>query len=464
MNIQQLIAQPEGSTLDFKRDLSSLEKVVKTVAAIANTANGMVIVGVSDDRSVFGLKDPLRDEERLARAIACTIEPLLLVDIKHSTAEGKAVIIVDVPFAPRPYYLTSAGPVDGVFVREGSTNTRADPATIEELRRQGASRSFDLESVPGVLVGDLDGDRLRGAFGRKLPTSKLETLGLAIDHAGRTVATNAGIILFGTDQQRLARARDAHVRCAAFRGTNKSVFLDKAEEFQSTTVLEALDLFASFIAKNTRSGASFGTGIRRRNIDEYHPDALRELIVNAIAHANYASTGSPISVQLFADRIEIISPGRFPPGTTVQSLKDGMSKIRNHAIAETLHHLNIMETWGSGWDRIRTTFSEGYPEPSWHETGGAVKVVLPVHPHFAGTPVAAGAGKRTRKDRKPQILELLSHGPLRTEEIASELEISKRRAQQILNELLQSHQVEVDGARTSPDRTWLLPVSRSATK
>jgi hypothetical protein len=76
---------------------------------------------------------------------------------------------------------------------------------------------------------------------------------------------------------------------------------------------------------------------------------MRELIVNAIAHANYASTGTPISIQLFADRLEVVSPGRFPPGTTVQSFKEGMSKIRNRAIADVLHHLDIMETWGSGY-------------------------------------------------------------------------------------------------------------------
>jgi len=57
MNLAQLIAQPEGNTLDFKRDLSSLAKVVKTIAAIANTANGTVIVGVADDKTVLGLKD-----------------------------------------------------------------------------------------------------------------------------------------------------------------------------------------------------------------------------------------------------------------------------------------------------------------------------------------------------------------------------------------------------------------------
>ena len=164
MNLDQLIAQPEGNTLDFKRDLSSLQRVVKTIAAISNTANGTVVIGVADDKTVVGLKEPLKDEERLSRAVADSIEPLLLVNIQHASREDASVLVVDVPFSPRPYYLSADGPKAGVYVREGSTNTQADPATIAELRRQAASQSFDLEAIPAVSSDDLDPTRLKAAF------------------------------------------------------------------------------------------------------------------------------------------------------------------------------------------------------------------------------------------------------------------------------------------------------------
>ena len=188
---------------------------------------------------------------------------------------------------------------------------------------------------------------MKAAFSGALSSSKLRTLGIACQYSGRHVATRAGVILFGTDEQRREHARDARMRCAAFRGIDKSEFIDRAPEFDGLTVLEALDALDVFLRRNLRSGAAFGDGLRRQNIDEYHREALRELIVNAIAHANYASTGTPISIQLFADRLEVISPGRFPPGTTVQSFKEGMSKIRNRAIADVLHHLDIMDTRGT---------------------------------------------------------------------------------------------------------------------
>ena len=185
-------------------------------------------------------------------------------------------------------------------------------------RRQAASHSFDLEALPTVSSGSLDHARLQAAFSGALSSSKLRTLGIACQYSGRHVVTRAGVILFGTDEQRREHARDARVRCAAFRGIDKSEFIDRAPEFDGLTVLETLDALDVFLRRNLRSGATFGDGLRRQNVDEYHREALRELTVNAIAHANYASTGTPISIQLFADRLAVISPGRFPPGTSAQ--------------------------------------------------------------------------------------------------------------------------------------------------
>jgi len=465
MNLDQLIAQPEGSTLDFKRDLSSLAKVVKTIAAIANTANGTVVVGIADDKTVVGLQDPLKDEERLARAIADSIEPLLLVNIQHASRENASVLVVDVPFSPRPYYLREQGPENGVYVREGSTNTKADPATIAELRRQAASQSFDLEAIPTVSSDDLDSIRLRAAFGKELASSKLRTLGIACQYSGRQVATRAGVILFGTDDQRREHARDARMRCAAFRGTDKSEFIDRAPEFDELTVLQAFETLDVFLRRNLRSGAAFGDGLRRRNIDEYHHEALRELVVNAIAHANYAATGTPISIQLFADRLEVISPGRFPPGTTVQSFKEGMSKIRNRGIADVLHHLDIMETWGSGYSRIRRSFAQGYPEPTWQEIGGSVKVVLPVHPHYAREILDSQSSTRrvpprVRRDRREDIMAYLK--PLQQDasvgEIAQAIGLKPRQTRVWLERMQRDGTITVRGGQavTDPNRRYQL--------
>jgi ATP-dependent DNA helicase RecG len=463
MNLDEIISQPEGNTLDFKRDLSSIQGVVKTIAAISNTASGRVIVGVADDKTLVGLKDPLKDEERRARAIVDSIEPLLLVNIRHASRGAESVLVVDVPFSPRPYHLRSEGPDRGTYVREGSTNARADAATISELRRLAASQSYDLEAIPAVLCDELDDARLQAAFAGSLTSSKFRTLGIGCEYGGQLVATRAGVVIFGTDEQRLEHARDARLRCAAFRGTNKSDFIDRAPEFDGMTVLEALDALDSFLRRNLRSGAAFGDGIRRRNIDDYHRGALRELVVNAIAHANYASTGTPISIQLFADRLEIINPGRFPPGTTVQSFKEGMSKIRNRGIADVLHHLDIMETWGSGYSRIQLSFAEGYPEPTWQEVGGSLKVTVPVHPHQAGglteSKVVRAPAPSRRRDRRGEITDYLR--PLQegtsANDIAQAIGLQSRQTRTWLERMEAEGTIAVDAlAATDPNRRYRL--------
>lgn len=70
MNVSELVTTTEGKTLEFKRDLTSLPPILKTLVAFANTAGGILVIGVQDDGAVVGIADALREEERLANSIA----------------------------------------------------------------------------------------------------------------------------------------------------------------------------------------------------------------------------------------------------------------------------------------------------------------------------------------------------------------------------------------------------------
>lgn len=149
MNAPDLIAQPEGKTLEFKRDLSSPWPLLKTLVAFANTAGGRLVVGVDDQRQVVGVAQPLDDEERLCNLIADSIAPRLVPQIELITVQGKTLLVVEVYVSgSRPHWLKSEGPEHGVYVRLGSTSRQADPQLIEELRRSAQGVAFDEMPMP----------------------------------------------------------------------------------------------------------------------------------------------------------------------------------------------------------------------------------------------------------------------------------------------------------------------------
>jgi len=117
MNISELLKRGEGKTLDFKRDLSSPQNLVKTLVAFANTAGGKVIIGVEDKtRQPVGIENPLDEEERLCNLIADAIAPRLVPNVELTTVDGKTLLVVEVFLSnSRPHYLRSQGPDTGVY-------------------------------------------------------------------------------------------------------------------------------------------------------------------------------------------------------------------------------------------------------------------------------------------------------------------------------------------------------------
>jgi ATP-dependent DNA helicase RecG len=156
MNVSELITAAEGKTLEFKRDLSSLPPILKTLVAFANTAGGTLVIGVQDGGAVAGIADALREEERLANSIADGIRPAMTPEMDLVSHEGKTLLIVRVPHWRGPFYLRSEGPQDGVYIRLGSTNRRAGPELLAELQRTLSGLSFDQLPCADLTPDDLD--------------------------------------------------------------------------------------------------------------------------------------------------------------------------------------------------------------------------------------------------------------------------------------------------------------------
>ena len=113
--MDELLNQPEGKTLEFKRDLSSPRPMLKTLVAFANSAGGRLVVGVEDGEEVVGVDSPLDEEERLCSLIADSISPRLVPNIELVTVENKTILVVEVFLSGmRPHWLKAEGMEHGV--------------------------------------------------------------------------------------------------------------------------------------------------------------------------------------------------------------------------------------------------------------------------------------------------------------------------------------------------------------
>ncbi|MDP1835548.1 MAG: ATP-binding protein [Chlamydiales bacterium] len=386
MNIEELINQPESKTLEFKQDLSSLQPVIKTLIAFANTAGGILVIGRTNDGVIVGIDDVFAAEEKLANSVANNILPLMAPEINVVTIQGKNLLVVKIEYWKGPFYYKKQGIPGGVYVRIGSTSQPTSPELLRELQRTAVSPSYDQEPITHLTKDSLDLPKIESLFkkvGKEATEDKLRSLGiLASTGNGHLVPSVGGLIMFGRTEIREQLVYNARVRCARFLGTSKAKILDQFDPEGS--ILDAVTAVQSFIARNTRLAAQFG-GMQRVDIPEYPVGAIREVLINALVHSDYSVTGCNIQVAIFDDRLEIQSPGMLPLGFTLEDFKRGVSHVRNKVIVRAFHELKFMEQWGSGYKRIvEDCITGSYPEPTWEELGLVVRVTF--RPHQATFP------------------------------------------------------------------------------
>ncbi len=416
MDLVELLKRPEGKTLEFKRELSSPEGALKTIVAFANTAGGVLLLGVEDrTRHVRGVREPLNLEERLANLISDRIVPRLMPEIEILPWRRTQVLAVQVyPSPARPYHLEREG-LGGVYVRVGSTNRRADPDLVEELHRFARGQAFDEQPMPGVDSEALDFRAASESFApiRTLARRDLETLRLVTRHQGHQVPTVGGMLLFGQDRER--HFPDAWIQAGRFTGKDKSHMVDRAE-IRSLPV-RAVEEAVAFVEKHTLRGAQIGA-LRRKENWSLPPVAVREAVVNAVAHTDYAQSGAPLRISIFDDRLEVENPGLLPFGLTIEDLPRGVSKLRNRVIGRVFHALGLVEQWGSGIQRMTAACRDGgLAAPTFEEIGIRFRVII----------ATARTGRPALDETDQAILaRLVGANGLLTSEIAKTISLTPR--------------------------------------
>lgn len=448
MNPIDLLKRPEGKTLEFKRDLSSPDGVLKSLVAFANTAGGTVLIGVEDrTRHVRGVSDPLDLEERLANLISDHIAPRLVPELEIVPWRRTHVVVVQVHASPvRPHFLRREGLDTGVYVRVGSTNRRADRELIEELRRFARGEAYDEQPLPDLDSEAIDFRAASESFApiRRLRRTDLLTLRLVTIHQGRRAPTIGGLLLFG--RRREAHFPDAWIQAGRFRGLDRSRIVDRAEIHDH--LVPAVDRAIAFVEKHALRGAQIGR-LRREDRWSVPPVSTREAIVNAVVHADYSQKGAPIRVAIFDDRVEIENPGLLPFGLTLDDLPRGISKLRNRVIGRVFHALGLVEQWGSGIQRMTAACrAAGLAPPVLEEIGTRFRVTLRL----------GRIGQPVLDETEDTILRLLRDGRGHlTSEIARAIRLTPRATRTRLLRLVGRGLVrEVGTSPQDPKRRYFL--------
>ena len=390
---------------------------MRAIVAFANTAGGTLLIGVEDTtRHVRGVQKPLETEERLANLISDNILPRLVPELDILPWRRTHVLAIQVyPSSSRPHYLKRAGLEEGAFVRVGSTNRRADGELVEEMRRFVRGEAYDEQAMPDLDSEALDFRAASELFApvRKLKRADLDTLRLVTRHQGRKVPTVGGMLLFGKERE--SYFPDAWIQAGRFHGTDKAQITDSTEirAYPAKSVAEAI----AFVHKHAMRGIEIGT-VRRKERWNLPPAAVREAIINAVVHADYAQRGAPIRLSIFDDRLEVENPGLLPFGLTVDDLRHGISKLRNRVIGRVFHELGLIEQWGSGIQRMTA---------ACRDAGLATPVLEEIGTRFRVTILTARMGAPTMDETDQAILNTLAPGKgLSTQEIADRIKRTSR--------------------------------------
>ncbi|NJE26459.1 DeoR family transcriptional regulator [Thermococcus sp. MV5] len=371
-DVERLISTGENEEIEFKENFD-FNGIVETAVAFANKRGGVILVGVRNNGTVVGVqtgRETLRD---WANRISQNTDPPIIPELEVEDINGKKVLCIKIDEYPiKPVMFRGRA-----YMRVGSSNKRLNAREIAELYYRSIRHSWDyitisagLEEINSEAVREfVEVAKNRGRL-NVLEGEDLETILEKLELVRDGKPTRALILLFGNDPQKYFP--HALVRIAKFRGSEieDEITID-GNLFNQ--VEEAL----KFIRKHINIRFKIGEKAQREELWDYPPEALREAVINAIAHRDYAEPDE-IQIKIFNDRIIFWNPGGLPFELKIEDLyRPHPSRPRNKLIAKVFYYFGYIEKWGSGIERILRALREyNLPEPKFEEVFGGFQVTF----------------------------------------------------------------------------------------
>jgi ATP-dependent DNA helicase RecG len=416
--IDFLVKQKEDQWLERISARTQARTLGDLLVGFANAEGGLIAAGIHDGK-VEGVSSSNRANDWRQAAMDFTHPPVRhsfeLLPCINADGEDDEIVVIEVEPSERVHE-TAKGET---FLRVGDENRRLGLLETQELRYDKGESTYDGSVVDTTSLEDADEnliarylDSVRASVGRQ---GVLGARGLANYEDGRPRLTVAGLMVLGTSPQ--VHLPEATLRILRYQGSSRetgvraNVIHDERLEGPIPLQLEAArHQIEQMLPKAIRLGNE-GRFARHAVI----PEAVwLEAIVNAVTHRSYSIGGDHIRVEIFDDRLEVESPGRFPGLVRLDNIRSSRF-ARNPRIARALSDLGFGRELGEGVDRMFEEMNRaGLPDPVYSELSGSVRVTLLADPLAARITERLPAGSErfaeflVRKDRvtTPQAAEL----------------------------------------------------------
>jgi ATP-dependent DNA helicase RecG len=371
---------------------------------------------------LVGVFDPQAACDRVFQA-ALLSDPTLVLPVPRQ-------VDVQKPGMPRPVVLVLVNVPSGLphvysldgryFGRQGAQTNPLPPRQLYRLLNQRGTVQFESRLVPEAGLNDLDQSQIL-AYAEQIghvPGGDLERAYEFLIRRGclkrikeEYQLTNAALLLFGRHPEQWLP--NASILAGRFPGTSLSGPYIKREITGSLP--DQLHQAEDFLHTNLKTVVRLA-GLQHEECLEYPFEAVRELLVNAVAHRDYNQQGDNIHLNIFSNRLEISSPGTLPGPVTLKNLLEARF-ARNAIISQVLSDLGFVERLGYGLDRVvEVTRNVGLLPPQFEELAGTFRVTL-----FSNLSTVAPEGKL------PDLSMYLQMGLNQRQELAlSQLAARKR--------------------------------------
>lgn len=390
--VKEVLTSTEADRIERTRSVTNTDKFREAICSFSNDMPGhgkpgYLLVGVEDDGSLspdLAITDELQKQFASYRDDGQILPQPMLSVFKQPHPDGGEFLVVEV----HPSDLTPVRYRGRVHIRVGPRKATASESEERRLleRRSSRFRTFDITPCPDATLEDLDLDLFMNSYRRKAIDPEvikengrelvLQLAALHFYNLNRDCPTNAGCIVFGKDP--LLRYPGAYVQYVKFGGETLGSDVEESRVFKGN-LLELMWTVSRFIESSFTEKPVFEAGLRERVIWDYPPEAMRELLVNAVLHREYQSN-SPVRFYFFPDRIEIQNVGGLYGEASPENFPS-VTDYRNPVLAEVLMVMNYANRFGRGIARAQQLLALNGNPPAQFELGANhVNVTVFKHP------------------------------------------------------------------------------------